>query len=93
MFYTISKLVVEDYEKFKSDWDASLELRKMGGQKSFAIYQTIEDPNTIVLFMGWNAEDVAKMFMESPLLQDFLKGAGVKDYETWFTNESEKGEL
>jgi hypothetical protein len=93
MFYTISKLVVEDYEKFKSDWDASLELRKMGGQKSFAIYQTTDDPNTFMLLMGWNAEDVAKMFMESPLLQDFLKGAGVTDHETWFVNESEKGEL
>ena len=68
---------VDDCAKWKQSFDDSIDFRKAGGEKSYQIFQTIEDPNNLVLLFEWNNIANAKRFLESSELQEKMQQAGV----------------
>ncbi|MFC1634129.1 antibiotic biosynthesis monooxygenase [Planctomycetota bacterium] len=68
---------VEDYNRWKEGYDASIEQRKAAGEISFQVFPNADDPNTItVLSVQENAEGV-QAFIDSPELQSRMKAAGI----------------
>lgn len=87
----LSILKVEDYARWKSDWDSSVDMRKASGQKSYQIFRTVDDPNTLVLFIEWDSLDNVRRFVQSEELREALQRSGVSQIENYFLEELEKG--
>jgi quinol monooxygenase YgiN len=68
---------VEDFEKWKAGFDAFHDTRKSGGEKSYQIFRTIDDPNNVVALFEWDDIDNARAFLNSSELKDAMEQAGV----------------
>jgi len=92
MAYGIFRLKVEDYARWKADWDSSIGFRKIGGQSGFHIFHKTDDPNDIFLLIEWDTINRMKEFMESPELHEALRRSGVKELaERHYLELVEKG--
>ena len=92
MAYGLFILKVEDYAKWKTDWDSSIDLRKAGGQKSYQVFQPVDDPNNVVLLIEWDSLDNMRKFMQSKELQEALRRSGViGEPGLYFLEQVEKG--
>jgi quinol monooxygenase YgiN len=68
---------VENYERWKEGYDASIEQRKAAGEMSFQVFRNVNDSNTVtVLSVQENAEKV-QAFLDSPDLKARMKAAGI----------------
>jgi len=43
---------VEDYERWKEGYDASIGQRKASGEVSFQVFRNADDPNTVTVAFG-----------------------------------------
>jgi quinol monooxygenase YgiN len=77
MAIVLIKHPVEDYEKWKAEFDAFHDTRKSNGEQNYRIYRTIDDPNNLVAFFEWDNIDNAKAFLASSDLKDAMQEAGV----------------
>ena len=96
MPYALSILKVEDYAKWKSAFDSedAIALRKAGEMKSYQLFQTEDDPNTVVLLTEFDNLDKARKFMQSEELQEAMKQSGVvSTLGTYYLGEVEKGSV
>jgi heme-degrading monooxygenase HmoA len=78
MYFSLSKLDVQDYDKWQADWDASRDMRKLGGQKSFQIYKNADKGNEVLLIIEWESRQKAEFFLNSDMLKEALKRSGVE---------------
>ena len=96
MPYALSILKVEDYAKWKSDFDRedSIAARKAAGEKSYQIFQTVDDPNNIVLLFGEDNLEKVREFMQSEKLREAMQQAGVIGKpDSYLLEEVEKGSV
>lgn len=77
MAYTILHQKVEDFNRWKADFDATADVRRAGGVKSFQIFRAVDDPNTVVIVTEWDAVDSIGKFMQSAGLAERQQRAGV----------------
>jgi len=85
---------VEDYAKWKTAFDEGIAMRKAGGEKSYQILHTNDDPNDLMLLFEWDNLDNARKFMQSEELRAVMQRAGVsKDVDISFLEEVEKGSV
>jgi len=77
MPYTILHQKVKDFNKWKAGFDATPDVRKSSGIKSFQLFQASDDPNTIVMVIEWDAPDSIEKFMQSAGLADRQQRAGI----------------
>jgi len=68
---------VEDYNKWKEGYDASIEQRKASGETSFQIFRNIDDPNTVTVLSVQESAEKVQSFLDSPELQARMKAAGI----------------
>ena len=68
---------VEDYNRWKEGYDASIEQRKAAGEISFQIFRNIDDPNTVTVISVQESAEKVQAFMNSPELQTRMKAAGI----------------
>jgi heme-degrading monooxygenase HmoA len=94
MAYTLSILKVEDYTRWKADWDSSADMRKAGGQGTFHILRTEDDLNNLVVLIEWDNLGTAHKFMESTELREAFKRSGVIGQgEHYFLEEVERSSV
>lgn len=90
--YVLARHKVEDYARWKAAFDEGVAMRKAGGEKSYRIFQTVEDPNNLVFLFEWDTLDNARKFLESEELQAAMQQSGVVDQpDTYFLEEVEQG--
>jgi heme-degrading monooxygenase HmoA len=77
MKYVLINHKVEDYNKWKSDFDKGKTMLKDMGAKSSFIFRTEEDPNHLFVLTQWENLEKAKNFAESNDLRTTMKKAGV----------------
>ncbi len=77
MPYTILHQKVKDFNKWKADFDATPDVRRAGGIKSVQIFQAVDDLNTVVVVIEWDALDSIGKFVQSAGLADRQQRAGV----------------
>ena len=68
---------VEDYERWKAGYDASIEQRKAAGEISFAVYRNADDPNIVTVVSEHESAERLLAFFNSPDLREKMKAAGI----------------
>jgi quinol monooxygenase YgiN len=77
MTHVLARHRVKDFEGWKQSFDSALEMRKAGGEVSYRLFRTREDPEDLVLLFEFESEDRAKRFFESPELRSKMEESGV----------------
>jgi quinol monooxygenase YgiN len=85
---------VKDYPSWKNTFDGMMDTRRKNGEKSFQILHPKGDRNNLYLLMEWSNLDQARSFMESPVLKENMRKAGVTENpEIHYLEEETKGKL
>jgi quinol monooxygenase YgiN len=85
---------VRDYDSWKTVFDDFRETRKKGGEKSYRICHTENDPNELDVIFEWDNVENARSFVNSPELKNAMEKAGVvEDPEISFLKEVDQGTL
>ena len=66
---------VEDYERWKEGYDASVEQRIAAGEISFQVFRNVDDPNTVTVLSVQESAEQIQAFIDSPDLQNHPRGA------------------
>ena len=83
---------IEDFPKWKKEFDAFIEKRRAGGEKSFRIAGMTGDKNNLCLVFDWDSAANAKRFVDSPDLAAAMKRAGVTETpEIWIAEDLASG--
>ena len=77
MAHVLVRHSVQDYNKWKPVFDDVLDIRKAGGEKDCQIYHTDSDSNDLVILFGWDTQENARKYFESPKLREAMPKAGV----------------
>lgn len=70
---------VEDYERWKAGYDASIEQRKAAGEISFQVFRNVDDPNTVTVLSVQKSAKQVQAFMDSPDLKARMKASGITE--------------
>jgi heme-degrading monooxygenase HmoA len=68
---------VEDYNRWKKGYDASIEQRKAAGEISFQVFRNVDDPNTVTVLSVQESAERIQAFIDSPDLLVRMKAAGI----------------
>ena len=93
MSYLLSIIKVEDYEKWKAEFDTGEGnvFRKSGGMRSYQLFRTEDDSNTLALLCEFDTLDAARKFVQSDELKEVSRQFGViGESGSWIIDEIEK---
>lgn len=78
---------VEDFENWKTQYDAFEEKRKEMGVTSHGAYQGDNDQNEVTVYHNFDDLETAKTFAESTELQAAMANSGIVGVpDIWFAN-------
>jgi quinol monooxygenase YgiN len=77
MTFAIGARRLRDYAEWKQAFDQGAEMRKQAGMKSYRIFQTVDDPNQIVVMVEFADPAAARKFMNSAALREADEMSGV----------------
>ena len=91
MAFMVIQGSVEDYDRWRPEFNALGTTRKKYGSKGGTILRSDEDPNYITVVFEWDNLDNARAFTASDELRETMQKAGVKGPPTfYFLNEAYK---
>jgi heme-degrading monooxygenase HmoA len=94
MPYMLIRHKVKDYTKWKSVFDAHKDMRKSGGEKTYQIFHTANNPKNLVLLFEWDNLENGRQFVKSKELRQAMREAGVSDKpEFYFLEKGEQGSV
>ena len=70
---------VKDYERWKEEYDASIEQRKASGEISYQVFRNVADPNTVTVLSVQTSAEQVQAFMDSPDLKARMEAAGITE--------------
>lgn len=79
MAYMFGRISVEDYGTFRDTFDSKEEMRQAAGAFNSTVYQSVDDPNEVVVQVEFPTADAAKAFSTSDGLRNAMQQAGVKE--------------
>ena len=79
MPYTMARATVEDYATFREVFDGAEEMRKSAGALSSKVFQSVDDPNEVIIEIEFSTADAAKAFQGSQELRETQQRAGLKE--------------
>ena len=68
---------VEDYNKWKSEFDENSDIRTQYGSKGGKVFQSADNPDELFVLLEWNNLDNARNFARSDDLKEAMQQAGV----------------
>jgi len=68
---------VEDYNHWRAAFDAALDFRHKGGERSCRVFRKAGNPNDLTLLFEWEDIARAQSYMNSEELRQKMKQAGV----------------
>jgi quinol monooxygenase YgiN len=68
---------VADYQNWRAAFDAALDFRHDGGERSCRIFRKSGNPNDLTLLFDWEDMERAKRYMTSEDLHKKMQQAGV----------------
>jgi antibiotic biosynthesis monooxygenase (ABM) superfamily enzyme len=91
MPYSLSRLKVEDYAKWKPVFDQISDARKAsGGAKRGILLRDADNPNEITILIEWDNLENARKFIQSEVVKKSLKVSGTIKSDFYFLNEVEQ---
>ncbi len=79
MAHMFARATVEDYAGFRQVFDGAEEMRQAAGALSHTVYQSVDDPNEVLVRVEFPTTDAAKAFSTSQSLHDAMQRAGLKE--------------
>jgi quinol monooxygenase YgiN len=70
---------VENYERWKEEYDAGIEQRKAAGEISFQVFRNVDDPNTVTVLSVQESVEQVQAFMDSPDIKARMEAAGITE--------------
>jgi quinol monooxygenase YgiN len=70
---------VEDYSKFKKNFDEHKPMRRAAGERSYRLFHTEGDPNNLVFLFDWDTVERFQEYAQSKALREAQKDAGLID--------------
>lgn len=70
---------VDDFDAWKTGFDASANQRKMAGEVSFQVLRDTEDPNRLTVVSVLSTPALVSAFMHSPTFEGVMKASGVAE--------------
>ena len=77
MAYMFVRISVEDYAKFRKIFDSKEDMRQAAGGVSSTVYQSVDDPNEVVVQVEFSSADAAKTFSTSEGMRNAMQQAGL----------------
>ena len=78
MSYIYVRHSVEDFDQWKVGFDAHKSARQAGGANDEEyVMRNADDPNEVVVMLGWNDLEKARQFTQSPELKEAMQRVGV----------------
>ncbi|MFC2099650.1 antibiotic biosynthesis monooxygenase [Candidatus Bipolaricaulota bacterium] len=68
---------VEDYDQWKSGYDASSERRRAAGETSYQVFRDLADRNLVTVVSMQESAEGVQAFLDSPGLAEAMKASGV----------------
>ena len=78
MAYLLAKATVEDFEAWKSSFDSNDPFRTEHGQQGYQTFQSVDDPNEVVVLFDWIDGEDPRAFFGSEEMRERMTDAGVK---------------
>ena len=78
MAYMIGRVAVEDFAAFRKTFDGAEEMRRAAGAVNSTVYQSVDDPNEVIVQVEFPTADAAKAFQNSQELRDAMQRAGIQ---------------
>ena len=82
--YMLAQHQVEDFPKWKAEFDRVVDLRKANGEKSAQIFHDAENPNKLTLLFEWDSIENAQNYAKKPDLAAAMQKAGVTTPPAFF---------
>jgi heme-degrading monooxygenase HmoA len=93
MTYVLTIQKIEDYDKWKKEFDEHGKVRKTKGSKGAIIYRNSNDPKHLIVITEWENIDAAKNFSMGEDLKIAMKKAGIIGLpELYYLEDIEKTE-
>ncbi len=72
------RITVDDYAAFRKTFDSKEEMRQAAGAVNSTVYQSVDDPNEVIVQVEFPTADAAKAFSTSEGLRNAIQQAGVQ---------------
>lgn len=90
MPYSLSRLKVEDYAKWKPVFDQISAARRASGAKKGILLRDADNPNEITILIEWDNLENARKFIQSDVVKNALKKSGAIRSDFYYLNEVEQ---
>lgn len=91
MAYLLVHHQVEDYNKWKHNFDAHASARSVNGSHGGKIFRNANNPNEVFVFLEWDSIENAQKFAQSQNIKEVMKNAGIVGTPAfYFVEESAK---
>lgn len=77
MTYLIGKSAVEDFEKWRSSFKDNESFRTEHGEIGYQVFQSMDDPNEIVVVFEWDENEDPRSFFHSDEMRERMTDAGL----------------
>ncbi len=81
MVKVFTRLAVEDFEKWQTDYDSHEPVRQQYGFTGSQVYRNDKDANEVALTMEWNSLEELQAFISESNLQEVQKQSGATSLE------------
>jgi len=88
--YTLAKIKIRDYAKWKHVFDDLSAVRKAYGAKKGFPFQEADSLNEVTVLIEWDNLENARKFIQSEDVKKSLKKSGTIKSDFYFLNEVEK---
>ncbi len=75
--YLLIRQEVKEYSNWRIMFDNALEWRCSKGEKSFQVFQDVNNQNTVTILLEWENMQSAKKFIADTELSELMQHAGV----------------
>jgi heme-degrading monooxygenase HmoA len=87
--FVLSRSKVQDYARFKANFDEHGATRKAAGSKGARVFRSADNPNEVIILMEWDQLQKARQFAQSQDLKKAMEKAGVADKpDVYFLEET-----
>ena len=77
MVHVVVRHEIEDYAKWKKEFDEGSADRKAAASQGGAIYRTVDNPNKIAVALDWDILENTQKFTNSDEIKQAMEKAGV----------------
>lgn len=78
MTHLLATAEVEDLDEWKATFNDNESYRTEHGQRGYQAFQSVDDPDEIVVLFEWDERKDARAFFESEEMREKMVEAGIK---------------